>query len=41
MQDRRKTCCALLVVAILCMSYIPRPSAGRGGTIAGTAEWSD
>ena len=27
-QDRRKTCCALLVVAILCMSYIPRPSAG-------------
>ena len=26
MQDRRKTCCALLVVAIVCMSYIPRPS---------------
>jgi enediyne biosynthesis protein E4 len=25
-QDRRKTCCALLAVTTLCMSYIPRPS---------------
>jgi hypothetical protein len=27
-RDRRKICCALLAVATLCMSYIPRPSNG-------------
>jgi len=30
-QDRRRTCCALLAVATLWMSYIPRPSRGAAG----------